>query len=205
MTSQTSNPNHPADYPESFLNFADSIAANFQQHVEAQPEDQLKSPVGELFRASGQKLGLEVNWRTEVRSHDVRGRPDIGITRDQLLVGHIELKQPGFGAQPEYFKGANRQQWNRFKALPNLIYTDGSEWSLYGSGEIRRRVRISPDITAGQQTIDWTSLGPALAITNRIPVLGPRRPWHSGRAGRLPCATLPDSEGRGGIGVGPAR
>ena len=164
MTTINTGPQLPSDYPEPFLSFADSIAANFQQHVEAQPEDQLKTPVGELFRAAGVKMGLDVNWRTEVRANDVHGRPDVGITRDQLLVGHIELKQPGFGAQPEYFKGANKKQWDRFTALPNLIYTDGSEWSLYGSGELRRRARISPDITAGRETIDWSSLSEVWGI-----------------------------------------
>ena len=186
MTTGNSDFRRPADYPETFLNFADSIATNFQQQVEAQPEDQLKAPVGELFRASGQKLGLDISWRTEVRANDVHGRPDIGITRDQLLVGHIELKRPGMGAQPEYFKGANRQQWIRFKSLPNLIYTDGSEWSLYGSGELRQRVRITPDITAGQKAVDLPALSHAWGLLTEFLYWDPVVPGTSeGLAGFL--------------------
>ena len=166
MTTINFDSNRPADYPETFLNFADSIATNFRQQVAAQPEDQLKAPVGELLRAFGQILGLEVNWRTEVRADDIHGRPDIGITRGQLLIGHIELKRPGMGAQPEYFTGANKTQWNRFKALPNLIYTDGAEWSLYRSGERVGRVRIAPDITAGRKEIELTSLSLAAGLLN---------------------------------------
>ena len=127
--------------------FADTIADNFCQPVQAQPEDQLKGPVSELLRATGELTGLNVGSRTEVHPEDVDGRPDIGITTDSLLTGLIELKRPGLGARPELFKGQNKSQWERFKALPNLIYTDGSEWSLYRSGALQQRIRIAQDVS----------------------------------------------------------
>ncbi len=131
--------------------YADAIADNFRQLVDAQPEDQLKSPVGNLLRDIGHQAALQVNWRTEVRPDDVDGRPDLGITVGQLLVGHIELKAPGVGARPERFpaRSRNGKQWKRFQALPNLIYTDGSEWSLYRSGQRAARVRIADDVSEG--------------------------------------------------------
>ncbi len=129
--------------------YADAIADNFRQLVDAQPEDQLKAPVGNLLRDIGQQTDLEVNWRTEVHPDDVDGRPGLGITVCQLLVGHIELKAPGVGARPENFtvRSRNGKQWKRFKALPNLIYTNGSEWSLYRSGKRAARVRIADDVS----------------------------------------------------------
>ena len=127
--------------------FADTIADNFRQPVQAQPEDQLKGPVGELLRAIGELTGLNVGSRTEVHPEDIDGRPDIGITANGLLTGLIELKRPGLGARPEGFKGQNKIQWERFKALPNLIYTDGSEWSMYRSGVLKERVRIAQDVS----------------------------------------------------------
>ena len=127
--------------------FADTVASNFSQPIQAQPEDQLKGPVGELVRATGQLTGLTVGWRTEVHADDIDGRPDIGITTNGLLTGLVELKRPGLGARPEGFKGRNRNQWQRFKALPNLIYTDGSGWSLYRTGELKHRIRISDDMS----------------------------------------------------------
>ena len=129
--------------------FANTIVANFKQPVAAQPEDQLKAPVGGLLRDAGQLTGLQVTWRTEVHPWDVDGRPDIGVVVNGLLTGHVELKSPGLGARPEGFKGHNRMQWEQFKALPNLIYTDGAEWSLYRSGELRLRVRIADDVSKG--------------------------------------------------------
>ena len=203
MTTGNSDFRRRADYPEPFLNFADSISTNFRQQVDAQPEDQLKAPVGELLRAFGQILGLQVNWRTEVRADDVHGRPDIGITRGQLLIGHIELKRPGMGAQPEYFTGANKTQWNRFKALPNLIYTDGSEWSLYRSGELRQRVRIAPDITAGRKEIELTSLSLAAGLLNDFLYWDPVVPGTSeGLAGFLaPLARILRDEVQSALGT----
>ncbi len=128
--------------------YAETVRNNFIQPVDAQPEDQLKAPVGDLLQAVGQTTGREVAYRTEVRVDDINGRPDIGVIVDQLLTGHVELKRPGLGARPENFKKANRDQWERFKALPNLIYTDGSEWSLYRSGELEKRIRIADDVSA---------------------------------------------------------
>ena len=46
------------------------------------------------------------------------------------------MKAPGLGADAPKLKGDhNKKQWAKLKGLPNLIYTDGREWSLYRSGE----------------------------------------------------------------------
>ncbi len=138
--------------------YAEAVHKNFTQPVDAQPEDQLKAPVGDLLEAVGRTTRRDVAHRTEVRLDDINGRPDIGVIVDQLLTGHVELKRPGLGARPEHFKKANRDQWERFKALPNLIYTDGSEWSLYRSGELKNRVRIADDVSEnGKAGIDQDS------------------------------------------------
>ena len=129
--------------------FADQVTHNFSLPVPAQPEDQLKSPVGQLLSSVGTLTALDVDWRTEVHPDDVEGRPDIGVVTNGLLNGHVELKRPGKGARPEGFTGRDLQQWKRFKALPNLIYTDGSEWSLYRSGHLQARTRIASDIRSG--------------------------------------------------------
>ncbi len=156
----TSVNNPPAAaFAEVLARFADAIADNFRQPVDASPEDQLKSPVGELLSGLGELINLDVGWRTEVRPDDVDGRPDIGVITDGLLSGLVELKRPGLGARAESFTGENRRQWNRFKSLPNLIYTDGSQWSLYRTGELKHRVRVADDVsTGGANSIDPSSI-----------------------------------------------
>ena len=156
-----SSVNNPpaAAFAEVLTRFAEAIAGNFASSVNVSPEEQLKSPVGELLSGLGGLLNLDVGWRPEVRPDDIDGRPDIGVLTDGLLSGLVELKRPGLGARAERFTGANRRQWNRFMSLPNLIYTDGSEWSLYRTGELKHRVRVAEDVSSdGANSIDPSSV-----------------------------------------------
>ena len=143
-------PNTRDDFAAAASQFADGLAGKFALRVGGQPEEPLKTPVGELLAALGALTNREVDYRPEVRVEDV-GRPDLGITVGGLLTGYIELKAPGLGARPEKFAAdsANGRQWRRFSALPNLIYTDGQEWSLYREGKPRGRVQITDDLAAG--------------------------------------------------------
>ena len=100
--------------------FAQDIKRNFSSRIAAQPEDQLKPGVQLVLKAAAR----QIETRTEVRA-DVEGRPDIGVASNRLLCGFVELKAPGKGARPQRFTGADKRQWEKFKALPNLIYTDG--------------------------------------------------------------------------------
>lgn len=116
--------------------FADALKAKFALPGSASPEDQLKPEVAALFVATGAKYGLTVETRTETHLSEHKVRPDIAIYVGGLICGYIELKAPGLGADAPKLKGDhNRKQWAKLKGLPNLIYTDGREWSLYRSGE----------------------------------------------------------------------
>ncbi len=148
--------------------FADAIAANFATRIPAQPEDQLKEHVAALLRACGEAWGFEVRSRNEAQPGGGIGRPDIGMTAGGLLCGFVELKAPGRGARAERFRGRDREQWQRFQALPNLIYTDGSEWSLYRDGKrVGAYVRIADDVSEeGAPGLDAAAL-PNLAMLLR--------------------------------------
>lgn len=116
--------------------FAESLKANFSLPGAASPEDQLKPVVAELFKSAGAAYGLTVETRTETHLSEHKVRPDIAIYVSGLICGYIELKAPGFGADAPKLKGEhNKKQWEKLKGLPNLIYTDGREWSLYRTGE----------------------------------------------------------------------
>ncbi|MCY3837689.1 MAG: N-6 DNA methylase [Gammaproteobacteria bacterium] len=66
---------------------------------------------------------------------------------DQLLTGYVELKAPGVGATSSRFTGHNRDQFKRFAAIPNILYTDGNEWALYrGGGLVGRVVCLAGDV-----------------------------------------------------------
>lgn len=139
-----------SDFQNALQDFAESLRAKYQDHfgVHAWAEDQLKAPMERLVGAAAQSLGVnEVRALTEVRAEEI-GRPDIGVTTSGLLTGHIELKQPGKGANPKKFSRRDREQWTKFKNLPNLVYSDGIEFAHYRSGErVGKLVRLTGDIT----------------------------------------------------------
>lgn len=64
-------------------------------------------------------------------------RPDYAITVDGVLTGYVELKAPGKNIDPASFgkKSHEYKQWQRLRNLPNLLYTNGTEWRLYRYGE----------------------------------------------------------------------
>jgi hypothetical protein len=135
--------------------FADQLTAKFSARSSGEPEDQLKSPVDQLFAAYGKIISCSIILKGESTLHSRLGRPDFAAHSDDLPVGYIELKAPGKGANPDLFKGHDREQWKRFQNVPNLIYTDGNEWALYRSGELAaKRIRLSGDIrTDGKKAV----------------------------------------------------
>ncbi len=152
------------NFKELASQFANECVEKFSNLHGAQEEDQLKPLVGDLLSRFGPLVNATVAWRSEVRDDDVNGRPDIGVIVDGLLTGHIELKAPHIGARPESFKKSNLEQFKRFTALPNLIYTDGSEWTLYRTGERKARVRIATDIRDGPNALRPDSLSELRAL-----------------------------------------
>jgi len=126
--------------------FGRELTAKFRQLGDAQPEDQLKTPVDRLVTELGKLQGQSVVVNTESRVEDI-GRPDIAISTRGLLCGYIELKAPGVGAEVRRLTGRNRDQWNKFKALPNLIYTDGNDWVLYRDGAAAERASLTGSVT----------------------------------------------------------
>ena len=135
---------------EPLRRFAQAVTDNFSSvTVKAQPEDQLKGPIQHLLGAAGDAFGISVATRTEAQPDGVQARPDVGVATDHLLCGFVELKAPGLGANPARFGGSqNKAQWEKFKSLPNLIYTDGNEWRLFRTGEevAAARVRLAGDV-----------------------------------------------------------
>ncbi len=136
-------------------NFADDITAKFSSIAHFSPEDQLKSPIEKLFATTAGLIGISLGFVTEVHVSELSARPDIGVLVNQLICGHVELKAPGKGADPKKFKGADKIQWNKFTDLPNLIYTDGNEWSLFRSVErVGAPVKLAGDVRQGNGSPD---------------------------------------------------
>lgn len=125
--------------------FANDVAEStkLRTTITASPEDQLKAPVKDFIRKVGTALGLNVSVLSESPVEDV-GRPDLAIAVNGLLVGYIELKAPGIGTTQSDFRGQghNLLQLRKFKALPNLVYTDARDWTYYIEGQSQRSYNV---------------------------------------------------------------
>jgi hypothetical protein len=107
------------------------------------PEDQLRGPLDQLVQDIVSALGwaATVVLVGESSVKELKTRPDFAVTKQNLLVGFVELKAPGKGADPRRFDDLHdRGQWQKLKLLPNLVYTDGNSFSLWQDGEIQGEI-----------------------------------------------------------------
>ena len=121
------------------------------------PEDQLRAPLEMLVAHLAELAGLRpgtVVLVGEASLADLKTRPDYAVTQRNALIGFIELKAPGKGADPRRFRDPHDQeQWAKLQSLPNLIYTDGNGFSLWRNGElVEQVVQLEGDVeTAGER------------------------------------------------------
>jgi hypothetical protein len=115
------------------------------------PEDQLRAPLEDLVKDLSELCGQPKNAITSVGETTLAHlatRPDYSVTRRNELIGFIEVKAPGKGADPRHFTNEHdKKQWAKLKTLPNLIYTDGNSFSLWQNGEWQGRgVQMDGDV-----------------------------------------------------------
>jgi hypothetical protein len=120
------------------------------------PEDQLRNPLETLLRDLAELGGMPpsaVQLVGEATVKHLKSRPDFAVTVHKALVGFVEVKAPGKGADPRKFdkESHDGQQWEKLKSLPNLIYTDGNAFSLWRNGKLEGKIiQLDGDIeTAG--------------------------------------------------------
>ena len=112
--------------------------------ISGAPEDQLRAPLEVLFKDLAKAGGLQpstVQFVGETTLGELKTRPDFAVTVSNALVGFIEVKAPGKGADPRKFDDPHdKDQWSKLKSLPNLLYTDGNAFSLWRDGELVGKV-----------------------------------------------------------------
>jgi hypothetical protein len=134
---------------QALQDFAASVTAKMTQLTAGEPEEQMRAPFENFIKDVANLLSWNVVCTGETPLPDRLGRPDYAVHLNRLLTGYVELKAPGVGATAMRFKGHNRDQFKRFSAIPNILYTDGNEWALYRGGELVGRVaRLAGDVAA---------------------------------------------------------
>lgn len=124
-----------------------------------EPEDQLRAPLERLVINLAEVCGLPRTAVVPVGESSLRElktRPDYAITVRNALVGFIEVKAPGKGADPRRFRDRHdKVQWEKLQSLPNLMYTDGNEFSVWRNGQlVGSLVRLTGDIETSGADLD---------------------------------------------------
>jgi hypothetical protein len=124
-----------------------------------EPEDQLRAPLEKLITDLAELCALPRGTVTPVGESSLtalKTRPDYAISVRNALAGFLEIKSPGKGADPRRFRDRHdKEQWEKLKSLPNLLYTDGNEFALWRHGElIGTVVRLIGDIETSGANLD---------------------------------------------------
>lgn len=128
------------------------------------PEDQLRAPLERLLTDMAGLVGVPAGMVVAVGESsltELKTRPDYAVTLNRSLVGFIEVKAPGKGADPRRFQDHHdQQQWEKLRTLPNLMYTDGNAFSLWRDGALAGRIIfLEGDIgSAGKKLVAPPSL-----------------------------------------------
>jgi hypothetical protein len=144
---------------DSVTSYLRRLQDRIRRRTTESPESLLADLIPELVRSIAAFLGkADVDLLGQVYERDL-GRPDFSVKERLQLVGHVETKPPGAGAETRRFRGHDREQWQRFQKLPNLLYTDGTDFVLYRSGERTGspvRLPFDPEETGQVATDDET-------------------------------------------------
>lgn len=99
-------------------------------------EAKIRSPLEVLLGAAGMAIGVPAVFHDEVRDPERQVRPDYGISVKGVITGYVEVKAPGKSIDPAALTGHDLRQWRRQRDLPNLLYTNGTDYRLYRDGEL---------------------------------------------------------------------
>src|SRR5258708_7136261 len=126
--------------------------------VSGEPEDQLRAPLEGLIDDLAELCGFPRHAAEAVGESSVAAlhtRPDYAITLRNALVGFLEIKAPGKGADPRRFRGHDKGQWEKLQSLPNLLYTDGNQFSLFRSGQLEAAIVVlTGDIETARSALE---------------------------------------------------
>ena len=90
-----------------------------------QPEDQLRAPFENLLLDLAELAHIprkKVTSVGETSLSDLKTRPDYSVTVHDALVGFVEIKAPGKGADPRKFRDPHdKAQWGKLRSLPNVL------------------------------------------------------------------------------------
>jgi hypothetical protein len=113
-------------------------------------DDHLRGPFEKMLTAIAESLGLPITTIGETRLPDLSIRPDYAVDVAGARVGYVELKKPGHGVPGTWSRPSlhDKEQWEGFQLLPNVLYSDGEQFARYEFGTLRGEVaRLTPGLS----------------------------------------------------------
>jgi hypothetical protein len=112
------------------------------------PEEQLREPFARLLGEVGKALGVMVLTVGETPLRTLGVRPDYMVDVAGARVGYVELKAPGRKVPTTWTPNTrDQEQWEKLQLLPNVLYTDGTQWAVYRFGDLVGQVaRLDGDL-----------------------------------------------------------
>jgi hypothetical protein len=132
---------------EAVTTFGATVAPLLRAGI-GQAEANLTFAVETLLGTVASRLGFDVRVHREAADRFLGVRPDLAIDVGGASTGVVELKAPGMGVpgSPRWGKARDRKQWEKLSALPNVLYTDGSQWAVYHFGERFEAATLEGDL-----------------------------------------------------------
>ncbi|GAB3886656.1 hypothetical protein GCM10029964_051300 [Kibdelosporangium lantanae] len=141
-------------------------------------EDHLRAPFERMLTAVANSLGLKITTIGETRLPDLSVRPDYAVDVAGARVGYVELKKPGHGV-PESWKSPSqhdRDQWEKFQLLPNVLYSDGEQFARYNFGKLQGNIaRLEPGLAGASDKLHAVGTDFARVLTDFL-LWEPERP-----------------------------
>ncbi len=112
-------------------------------------EDHIRGPFESLLSAVAEMRALSITMIGETRLPELSLRPDYAVDVDGARVGYVELKRPGHGIPDTWANPSqhDRAQWDKFRLLPNVLYSDGEQFARYNFGKLQGTVaRLTPSL-----------------------------------------------------------
>jgi hypothetical protein len=140
-----------------------------------------------MISAIANSLGISITTIGETRLPDLSIRPDYAIDVAGARVGYVELKKPGHGI-PERWPNPSqhdRDQWDKFRLLPNVLYSDGEQFARYNFGQMQGNVaRLEPGLDRAGARLHAIGTDFARVMTDFL-LWEPERPRSLGELVRL--------------------
>lgn len=123
--------------------FGNELEARPRVAAEEAVEAWLAGPVSTLIKTAGRLISHEAAIATESVQSSQAPPPDLRLVVGGVFGGYVTFGVPGQEADASRHQHRDKRRWDRLRLQPNILYTNGYEWSLFQNGVLVERLPCS--------------------------------------------------------------